>query len=292
MKKLLCALCLVLACVCIFCSCEGKSAYEIAVENGFLGTEVEWLQSLKGDKGDTGAQGESAYSEEEENPQGLDFYLLPDGTYAVAVGKAIYLEEIVIPATYKGKNVTCVGVPQGAKRLAGDNCPALNFCMAPNLKKVVLPNTITCIGGEAFLGCSNLESINIPSTVTNIGGYAFDGCDKLLQKENGVYYVGTWVVGREANISSVVLRSDTVGISESGISSCSSLVSVYIPASVKYINENAFQYSNTVLETITVETGNTAYFSSNNCLYDKGSNEIIVAHKDYSDTLPGFTGRQ
>lgn len=27
----------------------GKSAYEIAVENGFVGTEKEWLESLKGD---------------------------------------------------------------------------------------------------------------------------------------------------------------------------------------------------------------------------------------------------
>lgn len=27
----------------------GKSAYEIAVENGFKGTEKEWLESLKGD---------------------------------------------------------------------------------------------------------------------------------------------------------------------------------------------------------------------------------------------------
>ena len=27
---------------------EGKSAYEIAVEKGFLGTEEEWLNSLKG----------------------------------------------------------------------------------------------------------------------------------------------------------------------------------------------------------------------------------------------------
>ena len=27
----------------------GKSAYEIAVENGFIGTEKEWLESLKGD---------------------------------------------------------------------------------------------------------------------------------------------------------------------------------------------------------------------------------------------------
>lgn len=40
----------------------GKSAYEIAVENGFTGTEQEWLASLKGDKGakgDTGAAGKT-----------------------------------------------------------------------------------------------------------------------------------------------------------------------------------------------------------------------------------------
>lgn len=35
----------------------GKSAYEIAVENGFEGTETEWLASLKGDQGEKGEQG-------------------------------------------------------------------------------------------------------------------------------------------------------------------------------------------------------------------------------------------
>lgn len=42
---------------------EGPSAYEVAVDNGFVGTETEWLASLvgptgpKGDTGDTGATG-------------------------------------------------------------------------------------------------------------------------------------------------------------------------------------------------------------------------------------------
>ncbi len=48
---------------------NGKSAYEIAVTEGFEGTEKEWLESLKGEvgpegpqgpKGDTGPQGEYA----------------------------------------------------------------------------------------------------------------------------------------------------------------------------------------------------------------------------------------
>ena len=37
---------------------DGKSAYEIAVENGFEGTEEEWLASLKGQDGEDGADGE------------------------------------------------------------------------------------------------------------------------------------------------------------------------------------------------------------------------------------------
>lgn len=36
---------------------DGKSAYEIAVENGFVGTETEWLASLKGEPGKDGAPG-------------------------------------------------------------------------------------------------------------------------------------------------------------------------------------------------------------------------------------------
>ena len=36
---------------------DGKSAYELAVENGFVGTEAEWLDSLKGEDGTDGIIG-------------------------------------------------------------------------------------------------------------------------------------------------------------------------------------------------------------------------------------------
>ncbi len=67
-KKILLVFVLVFS-VFLFTSCDkttnGKSAYEIAVENGFVGTEAEWLESLKGDKGDsgnTGSNGENGKS--------------------------------------------------------------------------------------------------------------------------------------------------------------------------------------------------------------------------------------
>ncbi len=36
---------------------DGKSAYDIAVDNGYTGSQSQWLASLKGDKGDVGATG-------------------------------------------------------------------------------------------------------------------------------------------------------------------------------------------------------------------------------------------
>ena len=41
---------------------DGKSAYELAQENGFEGSEQEWLESLKGEQGPAGPQGERGFS--------------------------------------------------------------------------------------------------------------------------------------------------------------------------------------------------------------------------------------
>lgn len=38
---------------------EGKSAYEVAKANGFSGTEIEWLESLRGQAGKTPYIGEN-----------------------------------------------------------------------------------------------------------------------------------------------------------------------------------------------------------------------------------------
>lgn len=51
------ALCAVLLSACGNKTITGKSAYEIAVENGFEGTESEWLDSLKGTDGRNGTDG-------------------------------------------------------------------------------------------------------------------------------------------------------------------------------------------------------------------------------------------
>lgn len=41
---------------------QGLSAYQVAINNGFSGTETEWLESLKGDSGTAGQSGNSIKS--------------------------------------------------------------------------------------------------------------------------------------------------------------------------------------------------------------------------------------
>lgn len=55
---------------------RGKSAYEIAVIHGFVGTEEEWLASLKGETGSAGPQGE-------QGPRGLTGETGPQGQQGI-----------------------------------------------------------------------------------------------------------------------------------------------------------------------------------------------------------------
>src|SRR5690625_2376242 len=54
---------------------DGKSAYEIAVEQGFEGDVNEWLESLKGERGEQGLQGPQG----EQGPAGEDGAQGPPG---------------------------------------------------------------------------------------------------------------------------------------------------------------------------------------------------------------------
>ena len=45
--------------------------------------------------------------------------------------------------------------------------------------KLIIPDSVTRIGNQTFMGCSNLTSITIPNSVMSIGSEAFDSCSSL-----------------------------------------------------------------------------------------------------------------
>jgi hypothetical protein len=59
---------------------DGKSAYEVAVENGFQGEEEEWLESLVGPVGPQGEQGPMPTLPAQKNRRQLD--LMVPGKFA------------------------------------------------------------------------------------------------------------------------------------------------------------------------------------------------------------------
>ena len=164
-KRILSVVCLIL----ILCLCLASCKETVSVTGAAVNADGDLIitmsdgstQNLGKVKGADGQNGSSA-----ENPQCLDFYPLPDGTYAVSLGHAILLENIVIPATYQGKAVT---------KIISYNYDTLES----HVKSITLPVSVTSIGNDAFSCCSSLESITIPDSVTSIGNYAFNACSSL-----------------------------------------------------------------------------------------------------------------
>lgn len=72
---------------------DGYSAYEIALKNGFEGTEEEWLLSLKGEKGERGSKGDrgekgadGTVSFEDLTPEQVESLRGEDGVPGVYIG--------------------------------------------------------------------------------------------------------------------------------------------------------------------------------------------------------------
>ncbi len=85
--------------------------------------------------------------------------------------------------------------------------------------ELTVPDSITSIGNNAFIGCTSLTNIRIPDSVTRIGINAFRYCTSLTN----------------------ITIPDSVTIGNSAFGGCSSLTSVTIPGSVTSIDNYAFE---------------------------------------------------
>ena len=109
------------------------------------------------------------------------------------------------------------------------------------IKKVVINNGVTNIGGGAFYECSNLTSISIPNSVKSIEIRAFWECGLTsVTLPNSVTSIEASAFSGCTALTSVTIPNSVTSIGKSAFLGCSSLTSVAIPNSVTSIGYDAF----------------------------------------------------
>ena len=111
------------------------------------------------------------------------------------------------------------------------------------------------ISDGIFQGCTSLRDVTISDTIYTIGAYAFSGTD--IEKFNFPETVTS--IGRDAfrftRLKQVILPPKITIVEEIAFGNCDELTYVYIPASVKTIDELAF-HDNPKLVCVEIEEGN------------------------------------
>ena len=92
-----------------------------------------------------------------------------------------------------------------------------------DIKRVIIGDSVTSIGNNAFIRCRSLTSVTIPNSITTIGNSAFVGCNSL---------------------TSVTIPNSVTTIDNSAFNKSSSLTSVTIGNNVTTIGYKAFFNTN------------------------------------------------
>ena len=111
-----------------------------------------------------------------------------------------------------------------------------------SLREVIIPNSVTNIGNEAFGWCQELALVNIGGGVKTIGSGAFEHCTKLAKIDlpYGVEQINSGAFYGCLNLREVYMRDGITAIGHEAFLGCTELQYVYLPDSITNIGYGAF----------------------------------------------------
>jgi len=156
-----------------------------------------------------------------------------------------YGGDIVIPATVEYDGVVCnvTSIEDYAFTLAQSAEFYGNPRMGTNsrLKSVVIPESVTSIGVQAFGNCVSLKSVTIPGSVKEIGEGIFMGCSSLTSVDlgEGVMQFPDAMFSGCKSLTSIDIPESVTIIEQATFAGCESLTSINLP-NVISIRQSAF----------------------------------------------------
>ena len=136
-------------------------------------------------------------------------------------------------------NITSIPSPSNLYNAPFQDCS--------NLKTVVLPETLTSVGGRAFSGCSSITSINLPTSLQTINGYAFYGITGVPKTINLPNLTGTLGTGAfyGCGIEKILDLGSITSIGNAasqttGVFGRNQLTEVWLPSTLTNIGNLAF----------------------------------------------------
>ena len=176
------------------------------------------------------------------------------GTVSVRAASENISGDIVIPSSVANKgvtySVTCVQ----------SKAPFSDY---RGLTGIVIPDSVTSLGEDAFAGCSSLTNITIPDSVTSIGKKVFFICSSLtsITIPDRVTSIGELAFAGCTSLTNIIIPNSVTEIGENAFEDCHSLTSIIIPGSVTSIEKYAFRKCSS-LASVTVGNGVTSIGNS------------------------------
>ncbi len=197
----------------------------------------------------------------------LTFATYNDG-YQVTGMSDTSIENVTIPGSYKGKQVSSVSgrafnnnkilksviVSEGVKTFEKGHYIGSGylgvFYGCSNLTNVILPSTMTSIGEGAFYSCIGLSSITLPNTLTSIEKTAFLGCNSLtnITFPSTLTSIGNSAFSGCSGLTEITLPSTLTSIGYGVFRDCSNLTSVTLPSTLTSIGDSAFSGCSSLTE--------------------------------------------